>query len=55
MFLRRIFLAKNVPAKNFPPIRKKIQGEEFSGEKFLTKNVPAKNFLTEECTGEESS
>jgi hypothetical protein len=40
-----MFLAKNSLAKNFPPIRKKNGGEEFSGKEFSDK----------ECSDEESS
>jgi hypothetical protein len=53
-----MFLAKNAPAKKFPPIRKKIRSEESSGEEcswrrmFLAKNPPARKVLSEEFTGE---
>jgi hypothetical protein len=40
-----MFIAKNSPTKNFPRIRKKNRGEEFSGEEFAD----------EECFDEESS
>jgi hypothetical protein len=45
-----MFLAMNAPAKNIPPNRKKLLGEEFSGA-----NVPSEKFFGEECSHEEYS